>query len=737
MKRARIFAVFVVCLSCAELAGCGGGGSSGGAPPPATPSISYGGTSFIVMAGSPLSLTPTNAGGAVSSWKAGALPAGLNFDTTTGVVSGTIAAALPPTSVTVTASNAGGSDNVTLIFGARSVLLQLGTLGAAAVAMTASNVLTEEGGYGNQHWILWNYPAGTIVAQGDTCTPQACTDQGVSPSTEIGLAGPIAVLASTPKAFQVLSATTGAVLSTVNFDANFWYQIASDGSYVCSGDSSALTAWSANGTAILSHKGGNYFPLGTARPAVVCNPTQMRVVMGPAGSNVIETVAVPSGASSVSAPFSGTFSSWFNDGGAFLSAAGNSVWVYSAAGTQLDAANLNVVAGLGGAGQWFWTFDGTTLNIYRVGSSAAPTVTYTANITAGNAQLQSSGETLLLLDSALHIIDLSGATPVKTDFVPPNAGIGSQFAAVSATQWVLAGSGILDGATLATTPRFFGYGNAKSIAGSATRVAVATAIGEVLIYDTSSWNVIATLPGLFTKVQISADGTVLATMGPGPYGTTQTLVQTFSLPAGTLIDSWTYNWDNNQPSALDFTLSSSGKLLGQVLSGTGAPTFLNPSRQVTLVSGGPVLWSDSGSTSQICLSSDDTLIAASLPVNGAPTTNVYLNDQFSGAVPGNVAGWLTGNYLLQNLATAAGPGPDAIYTTTAIKQNGPALPALLGPIQVLSSTLVFDASTGTIYSLSAGTKTWPAAGEQVSGGAGVGAGSVVYQSGNQLVVEPY
>jgi hypothetical protein len=276
MKRARIFAVFVVCLGCAELAGCGGGGSSGGAPPPATPSISYGGTSFIVMAGSPLSLTPTNAGGAVSSWKAGALPAGLNFDTTTGVVSGTIA-------------------------GARSVLLQLGTLGAAAVAMTASNVLTEDGGYGSQHWILWNYPAGTIVAQGDTCTPQACTDQGVSASTEIGLAGPIAVLASTPKAFQVLSATTGAVLSTVNFDGSFWYQIASDDSYVCSGDSSALTAWSANATAILSHKGGNYFPLGTARPALVCNPTQMRVAMGPAGSNVIETVAVPSGASSVSA----------------------------------------------------------------------------------------------------------------------------------------------------------------------------------------------------------------------------------------------------------------------------------------------------------------------------------------------------------------------------------------------------------------------------------------------------
>ena len=50
---------------------------------------------------------------------------------------------------------------------------------------------------------------------------------------------------------------------------------------------------------------------------------------------------------------------------------------------------------------------------------------------------------------------------------------------------------------------------------------------------------------------------------------------------------------------------------------------------------------------------------------------------------------------------------------------------------------MFDASTDTIYSLSAGTKTWPAAGEQVSGAGGVGAGSVVYQSGNQLVVEPY
>jgi hypothetical protein len=66
-----------------------------------------------------------------------------------------------------------------------------------------------------------------------------------------------------------------------------------------------------------------------------------------------------------------------------------------------------------------------------------------------------------------------------------------------------------------------------------------------------------------------------------------------------------------------------------------------------------------------------------------------------------------------------------------------ALPALLGPIQQVTSDLVFDASTTRIYSLSTGTKTWPSTSEYVNGPAAAGGGSVVYQSGNQLVLEPY
>lgn len=89
-------------------------------------------------------------------------------------------------------------------------------------------------------------------------------------------------------------------------------------------------------------------------------------------------------------------------------------------------------------------------------------------------------------------------------------------------------------------------------------------------------------------------------------------VRTIALPSGAVINAWPYTWEID-PYATDISLSSSGQLLGQVVTGPG------PARQVTASSGGPLLWSDVG-TEPIRLSLDDTLIAAASGASGSIQT---------------------------------------------------------------------------------------------------------------------
>jgi hypothetical protein len=81
------------------------------------PSIAYSGSPFTFTKNSAISsLTPTNTGGAATSWSitSGTLPSGLSFSTSTGVISGTPTAVASATSITVQATNAGGSDTATI-----------------------------------------------------------------------------------------------------------------------------------------------------------------------------------------------------------------------------------------------------------------------------------------------------------------------------------------------------------------------------------------------------------------------------------------------------------------------------------------------------------------------------------------------------------------------------------------------------------------------------------------------
>ena len=80
-------------------------------------SIVYSPSSFTLTLGSQMqSVEPTAQGGAVETWAISpGLPAGLVFESSNGTISGTPTAISPSTTYTITASNAGGSGNTTII----------------------------------------------------------------------------------------------------------------------------------------------------------------------------------------------------------------------------------------------------------------------------------------------------------------------------------------------------------------------------------------------------------------------------------------------------------------------------------------------------------------------------------------------------------------------------------------------------------------------------------------------
>jgi hypothetical protein len=735
----RIHQIGLWLVLTALVSACGGGGGGSAPPPTPPPAISYGPsgsptTQFTFATQVPVSLTANNTGGAASSWSVmPALPGGLSLNVSTGAITGT-PSSFGPTNVTVTATNSGGESSVTLTLRADSVLLNLGakcfidSSGATqngVLAISATNVLTLDCGLGPQHWVLWNYATGSLLAQGDACPVGSCAGtnpSGLAPYAE--LAGPSAVVPYVPpgkpgpQGFQVLSTADGSVLSSVVPGGGIaWDHLASDGSYICGAvaGSGNLTVWAPNG-AVLATVSGNY-----SSAKVYCAPGQIQVALGPKGTNVIETIAVPGGGSTVSPGFAGTFNAWFTDGSAFLSNVNTTVWVYSPAAVQLDHdPSLPTVARLGGRGPWFWTDDGTTLDIYKVGSSATPTASFPA------ASIAPSGPTIGILGTSFGIVDLSGAVPTETNYSLPI--FDAVYAAVSASQWVVGdqgGGAVVDGASLATTPRYFGYGQVQGLAGSTTRLAVSTAIGKILIFNATDLSLETTLDLIGSQLQLSADGTVLAVLtldSPSTFA-----VNTISLPSGSVINTWTYPANNPGGLPSSIALSSSGALLGQVLSANG-----NSSCQVTPSGGGAVLWSNATCSAPIALSLDDTLIAVP---SGASSSNVYLNDTLSTAIPALAVGWLQNNLLAANVSNTSGGA--SLYNSNGIKQSSPVLPHLYGPLQMVGTGSFYDEGANVIYSLSTGAATWtPPAGAARTGTiAGV---LVVFPTqSNQLLAAPY
>jgi hypothetical protein len=469
------------------------------------------------------------------------------------------------------------------------------------------------------------------------------------------------------------------------------------------------------------------------------------VAGGPAGASVIETISASDGTSTTGPAFSGTFNSWFLDGQSFFTNTGTTVWIYAAAtSAQQSLLSLPIIDNLTGQGNWFWTHSNSDyptfpISIYPLGATA-PVASFNTDI---DTVAVPSANTIAILPYGLasaSVIDLSGATPVKTDQPLPVA-YESAYAAVSASQWIVGNTHgvLLDGTSASTMPRYFGTGQPWSIAGGANLVAIATANGNISYYSPSSstTNLVGTINFSASKIAMSSDSTVLVAMAnanDSQYEADRTL-NVFSLPSGSLTYSIPYQVSVT-PTLLDFSLSASGTVTGQILGTATTPPF---TRQVAPTTGGAIIFSDNPSQSlPINLSPDGTLIAVSNSSESpSATTNIYKNGMIATAVNGVSIGWIDNNQLLVNNYTSfpdeAGYSNASIYNAAGTLSSSPTLPELRNILPVDSNSL-YSPTLNTIFALPSGTTIYSSA-TPVTGPAAIAGSYVVFTSGSRIVVD--
>ena len=255
--------------------------------------LSYSASSFTFSATvSSSTLTPKAAGGAVVGWSISpALPAGLDFNTTNGSISGTPTAPAASSSYVVTAQNSGGQSTVTLTIEVDAApLINLGHQGGvAAIRTNATNVFSvDSSGY----WILWSYADATVVGSGNSgCGEVATPPPGCALLPVIDMAGSTAAIL-TPTGLEIHSTSDGHTLGSITTSEK-WWKLATDGSYVVTGNSTALSAWSPSGQLLFS-RAGDY-----SKAMSFAAPGQILVGAGAAGQSVVETIAVPSGTAKI------------------------------------------------------------------------------------------------------------------------------------------------------------------------------------------------------------------------------------------------------------------------------------------------------------------------------------------------------------------------------------------------------------------------------------------------------
>ena len=628
------------------------------------------------------------------------------------------------------------------------------------------------------HWILWNTTDRTEVASG-TRAMTACNALEYCAST--ARFARTAFIIPSLGMIDVRSADDGRLLGSITAttavtgDGRYLYGLADDGSYVWLASATGLATWSPDGTPMVTRP-GDY-----SNASVNATAGELDVALGPAGVGVIEVLS-STGAPITTLPFSGTFSSWFLDGGRFLTLDGNNlVRVYSKAGVLEQSVTVTTTEQLVGQGNYFWTKmrGDPSMAVYAVGTStpvATIPTTFGTGAVADGSLLGITTEGYEWID----LVDLGGTAgaPAPVRHQLPFADVQS-FAADAAGNWSVGNTrgALVDSRNLVTPagPLPLSCGEVTTLAGSADgHLVVATQSGEVIQFhlDAGALRPERTFFLPSSKVELSSDATLLAATGASLFYQyyTDWSLRLIDLPGETIVRTSPYTYDGtNLNVPYDFDLSGDGRWLGQIFSNPGSDALHKIyTRQVTDLTTNTVTFSDTyvihtGSNTQnvvqqVRLSPHGDLLALlnlldatgsagspSEAVRSAEMTGIYQGQTLLSQVAGNLIGWLDDSRLLVQInnpeAGAGSAGEAHICDPQGNILKSLTLP-LLGGTSFLGTTGVYSSLQNAIYSLSDGTVLW-------SGGTGLPTPStdvagaiagpyVVYaQSGFGLFVKSY
>jgi hypothetical protein len=693
------------------------------------PNVSYAETLQVLPRNQPASIEPTNDTGQTFTWSVTpALPAGLSLNTSTGVISGTPTALSPKTAYQIVVSNPDDSTYLGLSISVEDgvVLLDLGHADSLEqIRRDGQRMVSYDA---NHHAVLWNAQTSAILATRDGIRP----DGGYGGGHSVDVAGNTAVMQAANR-LTLLDSATGAELAEVHTSGSSlrWWQLARDGSYVVAATADTLTAWSRAG-AVLFTKTANY---GGAK--AFASAGELRIGGGPAAASKIELIAMPGGASTSSATHQGAFHSWFEDGEKFFTNTGTTIWVYSKEVAQLDFRAMSTINLLTGQGNWFWTHAPLPgLEVYAVGSSGAPAAAYPL---PGSTNIIASGGTIGILpygSNSVSIVDLSGGAPVKTDYSGPSHYFGA-YAAANKDDWAVGAMlGVMLG-EFTGTPQLYSRGQAMSIDGNANDIVVATASGHILDFNATTLALKRDIEYGASKVELSADG---ASVVAAPLNSTTQYspvknLRVYSLASGAVTHEWTC--PNGGATLRDFDVADGADVIAQV-SASGSGT---PQRTVTTLAGGAI-WASSSiaGTDSMLLSPDGTqaVVKVEVPPAGLGNADIYANGTLSGAVPGDVAGWLDNSRLVVNRYEYFKGYPE--YNRTEVMDTTQTVSATftasgISKIQPVTGNSFYSRGSNRIYDAATGATLFSSGDDYRDRGAVAGA-NVAYASGSVIWLRP-
>ncbi len=698
------------------------------------PDVTYPQSTYAFTTGIPVpNITPAVTGGAALNYSVNpALPAGLALNASTGVISGTPTAVAASAGYTVTATNSGGNDTVALTLTVRSgVLLDLGNNRAISSVQYVGNRLMTTGFQGDV--VLRDAQSGAVLRRTSSNCSVTCEELALLAGTTLAV--------RKADGFDLYSATDGALLAQIaSPSSNTRWALASDGSYVVSQGFQRLMAWSTNGTLLFSID-GNYYDSN-----VFAAPGEIRAANGAGNTQRVQNIAVPAGTAALGPLFTGTFDGWFDDGERFFTRAGSTLRVFSRQSVELDSATLASSVRVAGSGNWYHSTNGN-LSIWTVGSAGVASATYTVG---SLGRIQGTGNTLAIIPyqiPSISVIDLSGASPVKTDYVTPVAAL-TLFAGLSASEWIFTSTGgAMFGELGAGAPQIYSHGDVRGIVGSTSRVVIAFASGKIRHYAADTQAFEGELDLAVDKIELSADGTVLAASaddGQAQYVTDRTL-RVFSLPSHNLLAQWPYTFGSGaQP--VDFALSRDGQVVAQYLSDPSTGRILRANE----LDGTPLLdqlvpsFINLTATPRLAVSDSGSGVAyPETPIGDGNATGLYVNGTRSGAAVGWASGWLDDSRLIVNRFRGI-PDEFAFVGADIVSSSGtllaqPALPNM-SRFQLVGTDTIYSPELNVILNATTGDTVWSSAApisNNRSQNVGAVAGNYVYfVSGTTIRVEP-